>query len=111
MNDEIILTTMNDLPGYEIQEVYGEVFGLIVRARNAFSNVGAGFRTVFGGEAKGYTKLLSDSRLQATERLRAAAAERGANAVIAMRFDCNEIGDIMSEVAAYGTAVRVAPKV
>jgi uncharacterized protein YbjQ (UPF0145 family) len=107
MNDNIIISTMNDLPGYEITEVHGEVFGLIVRARNAFSNMGAGFRTVFGGEAKGYTKLLSDSREQAVERLREAAAERGGNAIIAMRFDCNEIGDVMSEVAAYGTAVTV----
>ena len=107
MSDDIIITTMNDLPGYEIVEVYGEVLGLIVRARNAFSNIGAGFRTLVGGEAKGYTKLLADSRNHAVERLKQAATERGANAVIAMRFDCNEIGDIMSEVAAYGTAVRV----
>jgi len=105
-DDDIIITTMNDLPGYEVEEVYGEVFGLIVRARNAFSNVGASFRTLVGGEAKGYTKLLADSRSHAVDRLREAAAERGANAVLAMRFDCNEIGDIMSEVAAYGTAVR-----
>jgi uncharacterized protein YbjQ (UPF0145 family) len=105
--DEIIVSTMNDLPGYEVVEVYGEVFGLIVRARNAFSNVGASFRTLVGGEAKGYTSLLSDSREQAVERLRAAAADLGANAVLAMRFDCNEIANIMSEVAAYGTAVRV----
>ncbi len=105
--DDIIITTTNDLPGYEVEEVYGEVFGLIVRARNAFSNVGASFRTLVGGEAKGYTKLLADSRTHAVDRLREAAAERGANAVLAMRFDCNEIGDIMSEVAAYGTAVRV----
>ncbi len=107
MSNEIIISTMNDLPGYEITEVHGEVFGLIVRARNAFSNMGAGFRTVFGGEAKGYTKLLSESREQAVERLREAAAEKGGNAIIAMRFDCNEIGDVMSEVAAYGTAVTV----
>jgi uncharacterized protein YbjQ (UPF0145 family) len=107
MSDDIIITTMNDLPGYEVVDVYGEVFGLIVRARNAFSNIGASFRTIVGGEAKGYTKLLSDSREQAVERLKDAARERGANAVIAMRFDCNEIGDIMSEVAAYGTAVSV----
>jgi uncharacterized protein YbjQ (UPF0145 family) len=105
--DEIIITTMNDLPGYEIVEVHGEVFGLIVRARNVFSNIGAGFRTVFGGEAKGYTTLLTDSRNQAIERLRANTVERGGNAVLAMRFDCNEIADIMSEVAAYGTAVKV----
>ena len=98
---------MNDLPGYEVVEVYGEVYGLIVRARNAFSNVGASFRTLVGGEAKGYTSLLSDSREQAVERLRNAALDLGANAVLAMRFDCNEIANIMSEVAAYGTAVNV----
>jgi uncharacterized protein YbjQ (UPF0145 family) len=107
MSDDIIITTMNDLPGYEIVDVYGEVFGLIVRARNAFSNIGASFRTIAGGEVKGYTKLLAESRNHAVDRLKEAAAERGANAVIAMRFDCNEIGDIMSEVAAYGTAVMV----
>jgi uncharacterized protein YbjQ (UPF0145 family) len=104
---DILISTMNDVPGYEVTAVYGEVYGLIVRARNAFSNIGAGFRTIVGGEAKGYTKLLSDSRDQAIERLKEAARAKGANAVIAMRFDCNEIGDIMSEVAAYGTAVTV----
>jgi uncharacterized protein YbjQ (UPF0145 family) len=107
MTDEIIVTTTNELPGYEVVEVHGEVFGLIVRARNVFSNIGAGFRTVFGGEAKGYTTLLTDSRDQAVERLRDAARAKGANAVLAMRFDCNEIADMMSEVAAYGTAVTV----
>jgi uncharacterized protein YbjQ (UPF0145 family) len=104
---DIIISTMNDLPGYQVVEVHGEVYGLIVRARNAFSNIGAGFRTIVGGEAKGYTKLLSDSRDQATDRLAEAARAKGANAILAMRFDCNEIGDIMSEVAAYGTAVTV----
>jgi uncharacterized protein YbjQ (UPF0145 family) len=104
---DVIVSTMNDLPGYRIVSVQGEVFGLIVRARNVFSNIGAGLRTIAGGEARGYTKLLSESREQAIERLRAAAHERGANAVLAMRFDCNEIGDVMSEVAAYGTAVTV----
>ena len=103
----MIVSTMNDLPGYRVVAVHGEVFGLIVRARNVFSNIGAGLRTIVGGEARGYTKLLSESREQAVQRLRASAGERGANAVLAMRFDCNEIGDIMSEVAAYGTAVTV----
>ena len=107
MSDEIIISTTNDLPGYEVVEVYGEVFGLIVRARNAFSNIGASFRTIAGGEVRGYTKLLAESRIHAVDRLREAAVERGANAVLAMRFDCNEIGGIMSEVAAYGTAVTV----
>lgn len=98
---------MNELPGYRVVETYGEVFGLIVRSRNIFSNVGASFRTIFGGEVRGYTKLLSDSREQAIERLGNAARERGANAVIAMRFDSGDIGGVMNEVAAYGTAVRV----
>src|SRR4051812_48971747 len=107
MTEDVLIVTTNEIPGYEVVEVYGEVCGLIVRARNAFSNIGAGFRTIFGGEAKGYTTLLLDSRSQAIDRLKDAAREVGANAVVAMRFDCNEIADIMSEVAAYGTAVRV----
>src|SRR3954470_24629454 len=107
MTEDVLIVTTTEIPGYEVVEVYGEVCGLIVRARNAFSNIGAGFRTIVGGEAKGYTKLLSDSRDQATDRLKEAATGKGASAVLAMRFDCNEIGDIMSEVAAYGTAVTV----
>jgi uncharacterized protein YbjQ (UPF0145 family) len=106
---DVLVSTMNDLPGYEVVEVYGEVFGLIARARNVFSNIGAGLRTLVGGEARGYTTLLSDSRDQAVERMRDAARARGANAVLAMRFDCNELQGVVSEVAAYGTAVRVRP--
>ena len=107
---EILVVTTNDVAGYEIVAVHGEVCGLIVRARNAFSNMGAGFRTVFGGEAKGYTTLITDSRNQAIERMCEEARSRGANAVLAMRFDCNEIANIMSEVAAYGTAVTIQPR-
>jgi uncharacterized protein YbjQ (UPF0145 family) len=107
MMDEVIVVTTNDLPGYRVEETYGEVFGLIVRSRNVFSNIGASFRTVFGGEVKGYTTLLSDSREHALARLKKAAAEKGGNAVLAMRFDSGDIGGVMNEVAAYGTAVRV----
>jgi uncharacterized protein YbjQ (UPF0145 family) len=107
--DDFLVSTMNDVPGFEVVKVHGEVFGLIVRARNAFSNIGAGFRTLFGGEARGYTTLLADSREQATQRMCEQARGRGANAVLAMRFDCSEIGSIMSEVAAYGTAVTIRP--
>lgn len=109
MNDIIVVTT-NELPGYEVKEVYGEVFGLIVRSRNMFSNIGASFRTIFGGEVKGYTKLLSDSREHALSRLREAAAAKGANAVLMMRFDSGDIGQVMNEVAAYGTAVKAVKK-
>jgi len=107
MNQTVIVATTNDLPGYEVVEVYGEVFGLIVRSRNLFSNFGASLRTIVGGEVRGYTKLLADSREKALDRLREEAAAKGANAVLAMRFDSGDIGNVMNEVAAYGTAVRV----
>lgn len=105
----VLIVTMNDIPGYRITQVLGEVCGLTVRARNAFSNMGASFRTMFGGEAKGYTQLLTDSRQEAVDRLKAEAAQLGANAVIAMRYDSGEIADLMNEVAAYGTAVVIEP--
>ena len=103
----VLVVTTNDVPGYRVVQTYGEVFGIIVRSRNMFSNMGASFRTIFGGEVKGYTKLLADSREHALARLQQAAAEKGANAVLAFRFDSGDIGNVMNEVAAYGTAVRV----
>lgn len=109
MKDEVMVVTTNNLPGYEVTETYGEVFGLIVRSRNIFSNIGAGLRTIFGGEVKGYTKLLADTREQALERLRNEAATKGANAVLMMRFDSGDISNVMNEVVAYGTAVKVKP--
>jgi uncharacterized protein YbjQ (UPF0145 family) len=101
----VLIATTNDIPGYRIAQVHGDVFGLTVRARNYFSNLGAQFRTLAGGEVAGYTKLLVDSRKEARHRMWQEARALGANAVVAMRFDCNEIGDIMSEVVACGTAV------
>ncbi len=108
--DDIVVVTTNDLPGYEIVEVHGEVFGLIVLSRNVFSNFSASLRTIVGGEVKGYTGLLADSREQALDRLRSEASNHGANAVLAMRFDGGDIGGVMYEVAAYGTAVTVHKK-
>jgi uncharacterized protein YbjQ (UPF0145 family) len=104
----VLIVTTNEIPGYRITQVHGDVFGLIVRARNYFSNLGASFRTLAGGEVAGYTKLLTGSRNQARERMWREAQAKGANAIVAMRFDC-EIGDIMSEIAAYGTALSVEP--
>jgi uncharacterized protein YbjQ (UPF0145 family) len=106
---QVLVSTMNNLAGYEVVETYGEVFGLVVRSRNLFSNIGAGFRTVFGGEARGYTQLLAETRSEAVERLRAEAAGLGANAVLMMRFDTGVFASVMNEVAAYGTAVLVRP--
>jgi uncharacterized protein YbjQ (UPF0145 family) len=105
----MLIVTSNEIPGYRIVKVHGDVFGLTVRVRNYFSNVGARLQTVVGGEVMGYTKLLTESRNEARERLWSEARGKGANAVIAMRFDCNEIGGVMSEIAAYGTAVTVEP--
>lgn len=110
MDNDIMVVTTNNVPGYEVQEVYGEVFGLIVRSRNLFSNFGASLRTIFGGEVRGYTKLLADTREQALERLCNEAKAKGANAVLMMRFDSGDIGQQMNEVVAYGTAVRIKPQ-
>lgn len=109
MNDSILVVTTNDVPGYEVVKVYGEVFGVLVRSRNLVSNIGAGLKSIIGGEIGGYTKLLSDSRIEAIERMKKAAAEKGANAVLMMRFDTSDIGGSMNEVAAYGTAVTIRP--
>jgi uncharacterized protein YbjQ (UPF0145 family) len=97
---------MNDLPGYEIEEVFGEVFGLTVRSRNVGSQIGAGLKSILGGELKGMTKALADSRAQVTDRMVEEAEAKGANAVVAMRFDTSEMGSNWTEICAYGTAVR-----
>jgi uncharacterized protein YbjQ (UPF0145 family) len=103
----MIVTTMNDIPGYEIDEVYGEVFGLTVRSRNVGSQIGAQLKSIMGGELKGMTKALVDSRHEVMARMVAEAEEKGANAVIAMRFDTSEMGPNWTEICAYGTAARV----
>ena len=103
----MLITTMNDVPGYTIEEVFGEVFGLTVRSRNIGSQVGAGLKSLLGGELKGMTKALVDSRAQVTERMIEEAQAKGANAVVAMRFDTSEMGSNWTEICAYGTAVRV----
>ncbi len=103
----MLISTMNDLPGYEVEEVYGEVFGLTVRSRNVGSQIGAGFKSLVGGELKGMTKMLAEGRAHATERLVEEAEGKGANAIIAFRFDTSELGSTWTEICAYGTAVRV----
>ena len=102
----MIISTMNDLPGYQIEEVMGEVFGLTVRSRNVGSQIGAGFKSLVGGELKGMTKMLAEGRDHATQRLVENAEAKGANAVIAFRFDTSELGSTWTEICAYGTAVR-----
>jgi uncharacterized protein YbjQ (UPF0145 family) len=103
----MIISTMNDLPGYDITEVHGEVFGLTVRSRNVGSQIGASLKSMVGGELKGMTKMLSEGRMHAQERLVEEAEAKGANAVIAFRFDTSELGTTWTEICAYGTAVTV----
>jgi uncharacterized protein YbjQ (UPF0145 family) len=102
----MIVVTTNDLPGYRIDDVIGEVWGLTVRSRNAFSQMGAGLKSMFGGELKGMTKALYESRNEVMNRMIEQAQERGADAVLAMRFDTSEMGDVWTEICAYGTAVK-----
>jgi uncharacterized protein YbjQ (UPF0145 family) len=102
----MIVTTMNDIPGYEIDEVFGEVMGLTVRSRNIGSQLGASLKSILGGELKGMTKALIDSRAQVRERMVEEAEKLGANAIVAMRFDTSEMGPNWTEICAYGTAVK-----
>ena len=102
----IIATTNEDAVG-ETEEVFGEVFGLTVRSRNVFSQFGAGLKSIAGGELKGMTKALVDSRQQVIDRMVEEAEAKGANAVVGMRFDTSEMGNTWTEICAYGTAVRV----
>jgi uncharacterized protein YbjQ (UPF0145 family) len=102
----MIITTMNDLPGYEVTEVLGEVFGLTVRSRNVGSQLGASLKSLVGGELKGMTKMLAEGRVHAQDRLVEEAESKGADAILAFRFDTSELGSTWTEICAYGTAVR-----
>jgi uncharacterized protein YbjQ (UPF0145 family) len=103
----MLITTANDLPGYEITDTLGEVFGLTVRSRNIGSQLGAGLKSIVGGELKGMTKALVDSRLQVIARMVEEAESKGAEAIVAMRFDTSEMGGNWTEICAYGTAVKM----
>lgn len=103
----MIIVTSNDIPGAPISQTIGECFGLTVRSRNIGSNIGAGLKSLTGGELKGITQLLQDSRREALARLAEEAASRGANAVVAFRFETTDYGGTGIEVCAYGTAVAI----
>jgi uncharacterized protein YbjQ (UPF0145 family) len=104
---KIEVVTTNYVPGMKITKVMGPVFGLIVRSRGLGGNIIANLRTIVGGEIKEYTKMLSESRVHAIQRLEENTKAMGANAVIGMSFDSSELGETMTEVVAYGTAVMV----
>ena len=105
----MIIATTEHLPGYRVIETKGQVFGLVVRSRGLGGNIMAGLRSLGGGEIKEYTELLEEARRHAIDRMIANATTMGANAVVMMRFDSAEIGQTMSEIVAYGTAVVLEP--
>jgi uncharacterized protein YbjQ (UPF0145 family) len=92
-----------------VSRVLGLAFGLTVRSRGMGGNMAAGLKSLVGGEIRSYTKLLEDARREAVDRLVENSTAMGANAVVMMRFDSSEMGQTMSEIVAYGTAMVVEP--
>ncbi|MGL4669511.1 MAG: heavy metal-binding domain-containing protein [Methanobacteriaceae archaeon] len=108
--DEFIISSANDVPGYNIIETKGFVNGLTVRSRGLGGQLGAGIRSMFGGEIKEFVKMMEESRDIALQNAIKHAKEMGANAIIATRYDSNDLAESMQEILVYGTAV-VAEKI
>ena len=103
----MLVVTTENLPGYRVVEIKGQVFGLVVRSRGLGGNIMAGLRSLVGGEITEYTQLLEEARRHAVDRMVKNATLMHANAILMMRFDSSEIGQTMSEIVAYGTAALV----
>jgi uncharacterized protein YbjQ (UPF0145 family) len=101
----MLVTTTENVAGYRVLEVKGQVFGVVVRSRGLAGNLMAGLRSIFGGEITEYTSLLEETRRHALDRMVKNAQRMGGNGVVMMRFDSSEIGQTMSEIVAYGTVV------
>lgn len=106
----MIVTTTENIPGHRVRKSLGQVFGVVVRSRGLGGNIMAALRSIIGGEIHEYTQLLEETRRQAVDRMVRNATAMGANAVVMMRFDSSEIGQTMSEIVAYGTAVVLEPE-
>ena len=105
--EEFPISTANDIPGYKIVETKGFIYGLTVRSRGAGGQIGAGVKSLFGGEIRQYVTMMEESRDESLQRAIEHAKELGANAIVAIRFDSNEISNVMQEILVYGTAVVV----
>lgn len=105
--DSKLVTTSTEIPGYKITQNLGIARGITVRSRNVFANIGAGFQTLVGGNITIYTELCEKTRQEAFDLMLKHAAELGANAIVAFRYDANEVMSGVTEVLAYGTAVRL----
>lgn len=103
----VAVSTTFDVPGYKVTAYKGTTYGLVVRSMGFAKGIGASLKSLVGGEVAQYTKLLEDSRRHALDRMVENARALGANAVIGMRFDSSEIGQQLTEIVAYGTAVVV----
>ena len=106
----MIVTNTEAVVGYQIVEIKGLVQGNTVRAKHAGRDIAAGLKNLVGGELKGYTELLTESRRQATERMMGQAQQLGANAVVNVRFTTSAVTSGAAELYAYGTAVVVKPE-
>ncbi len=105
----MIVVTSETVAGQRVRQTLGQVFGVVVRSRGLGGNIAAGLRSLVGGEIVEYTQMLEEARKHAVDRLVANAALMGANAIVTLRFDSSEIGQTMSEIVAYGTAVVLEP--
>ena len=105
----MIIVTTENVAGYRVRQTIGQVFGIVVRSRGLGGNLIASLRSIVGGEIHEYTQMLEEARRHAIDRLTTNAQAMGANAIIMMRFDSAEIGQTMSEIVAYGTAVVLEP--
>jgi uncharacterized protein YbjQ (UPF0145 family) len=103
----MLIVTTENVPGHRVTEVKGQCFGVVVRSRGLGGNIMASLRSIVGGEIHEFTQLLEEARRHAIDRLVQNAASMGANAIVMMRFDSAEIGQTMSEIVAYGTAVVI----
>ncbi|MEL7670799.1 heavy metal-binding domain-containing protein [Methanobacterium sp.] len=110
LQQSFIVVSSNHVPGYEVVETKGFCYGLTVRSRGVGGQVGAGIRSMFGGEIKEYVKMMEESRDEAVYRMIDHAQQMGANAIISVRYDSNEVSNVMQEILAYGTAVIVRKK-
>jgi len=109
MEKDMLVATTENIAGHRTLETKGTVFGVVVRSRGLGGNIAAGLRSLVGGEIKEYTVMIEEARRHAIDRMVENATAMGANAVAMMRFDSSEIGQTMSEIVAYGTAVIVEP--
>jgi len=103
----MLVATTENIAGYRVTQTLGQVFGVVVRSRGLGGNIMASLRSIVGGEIHEYTQLLEEARRHAVDRMIRNATVMSANAIIMMRFDSAEIGQTMSEIVAYGTAVVI----